>query len=334
MAGEVLARLPDARVLDREPGRVYFHASGPVRSLLELRSVNHVNLVTAIYEAVPPGREGLDVLERIAAGLDLSAAVAASRQIEPWGGPAPRFRVTAHRTGAQEYRSPEIAAAVGAGIVERYGWQVNLTDHDLEVVAYLSADRLVLGARLTRDGSLHRRNRVATGVTTLKASVAYSLVWLARPEGATTLVDPLCGTGAIPVEAALGWPHLRCLGGDISSGDLEIARRNAAHAQAPVGLTRWDARRLPLEDASVDRVVTDMPFGRRVGSHASNRHLYPGALREIRRVLAPGGRAVVLTTEKRLFTRLVDRLPGLRLIERWPIVLSNLRPSVYVLERR
>jgi SAM-dependent methyltransferase len=81
-----------------------------------------------------------------------------------------------------------------------------------------------------------------------------------------------CGTGVHAASLrALGWTPL---GVDVSAGMLRHARGRLACARA-------DAERLPMRDGAVDAVVavmvhTDMPG-------------YPAVLREVARVLRPGG---------------------------------------------
>ena len=62
----------------------------------------------------------------------------------------------------------------------------------------------------------------------------------------------------------------------------------------------WDVVKAGcLRDNSVDVVVSDLPFGRRSGSKADNRKLYPDTLISLARLVRPHtGRAVLLTQDK------------------------------------
>ena len=64
-----------------------------------------------------------------------------------------------------------------------------------------------------------------------------------------------------------------------------------------VGVARWDARRLPIETASIDRVLANPPFGKQMSSPAEVPRLYREIVAECDRVLKPDGRAVLLVGE-------------------------------------
>ena len=91
-------------------------------------------------------------------------------------------------------------------------------------------------------------------------------------EGEGVCAEIGCGTGVHAAAVrALGWTPL---GVDVSSGMLR-------HARARLACARADAERLPLRDGAVGAAVammvhTDMPG-------------YPAVLREVARVLKPGG---------------------------------------------
>jgi len=74
------------------------------------------------------------------------------------------------------------------------------------------------------------------------------------------------------------------LGSDRDAAALAAARENVGARYKPVQLENWDAGALPLGDASVDKLVTNLPWGLRYGSHGENRKLYPLWFREFARV--------------------------------------------------
>ena len=64
------------------------------------------------------------------------------------------------------------------------------------------------------------------------------------------------------------------------------------------GAINWDDSNFFL-DNSVDVLISDLPFGKRSGSKADNRVLYPQILLSMARVVKPKtGRAVLLTQDK------------------------------------
>jgi ubiquinone/menaquinone biosynthesis C-methylase UbiE len=113
----------------------------------------------------------------------------------------------------------------------------------------------------------------------------------AMASGATRVLDIGCGTGALAGEVAVRWPHARVTGLDISAGMLAIAARTVAGlpdgAAGRVALVQAPADSLPFADGSFDVAVTAFVL-QLVPSRAR-------ALREARRVLAPGGTVATVT---------------------------------------
>lgn len=48
--------------------------------------------------------------------------------------------------------------------------------------------------------SLHNRNLSHFGITTLRSTISYNLLQVAKPEMGDLILDPLCGSGSIPIE--------------------------------------------------------------------------------------------------------------------------------------
>ncbi len=108
---------------------------------------------------------------------------------------------------------------------------------------------------------------------------------------AERVLDIGCGPGYLAAEmaAAVGAGGL-VHGIDASPGMLEVARRRSrAAGSAPVELAQGDATSLPFPDAVFDAAVSTQVY-----EYVAD---MPGALAEARRVLAPGGRLLVLDTD-------------------------------------
>ncbi|WAI00968.1 methyltransferase domain-containing protein [Methanogenium organophilum] len=119
---------------------------------------------------------------------------------------------------------------------------------------------------------------------------ARTLVNLARTKTDEIICDPFCGTGGVLLEAKLC--GMKIIGSDMDQMMIDGCRKNLPDAD----LFRADATKLPLVDDSVDAVVTDLPYGHSVCIMAeSMNQLYSDSLQEIRRILKPGGRCVIVT---------------------------------------
>ncbi|WP_344241589.1 TRM11 family SAM-dependent methyltransferase [Kribbella hippodromi] len=159
--------------------------------------------------------------------------------------------------------------------------------------------------------------------------VAEVLTRLAKVRPGQCVVDPFCGTGTILLSVRRRVPTARLLGIDRDPHALELAARNLSHP----ALVRGLAEALPVSDGSVDRVVANLPFGKQVGSHRGNRELYPAVVRELDRVLAGEGRAVLLTEDKRLLRAAVERERGLKVVRERLLRYNGATPTAYVLTR-
>ena len=107
---------------------------------------------------------------------------------------------------------------------------------------------------------------------------------LAATGGARRVLDAGCGSGRLTV--ALARTGAEVTGVDTNASQLEVARRRAGAAGVELTLLEADFDALPFADASFDAVVS------RLAVMASDD---PAAtLRELARVLEPGGRLVTV----------------------------------------
>lgn len=93
-----------------------------------------------------------------------------------------------------------------------------------------------------------------------------------------------CGTGSLLVLLKRAQPAADVVGMDPDPAALAIARRKARRAGVALRLDRGFADALPYPDGSFDRVLSSFMF------HHLPHGVKQAALREVRRVLTPGGR--------------------------------------------
>jgi putative N6-adenine-specific DNA methylase len=181
-------------------------------------------------------------------------------------------------------------------------------------------------ATLTIDTSgagLHKRGyRKLVGAAPLKETLAAALVQLSYWNESRQLVDPCCGTGTIPIEAALigrntapglsrsfaaeAWPQIpstvwndarseardsrrrpldfRIIGTDVDHRPLTLARNNATAAGVDDSI---HFQQQPLAEFTTSRkygcVISNPPYGERLGTQSNVRQLY----RDMGRLFAP-----------------------------------------------
>ena len=325
ISAEEMASLPGVAVTGGGYRRVLAGVRGDLAPLLGLRTVDDVYLHVAERGGIVRQRTALETLREWGASLSLEAPLECLRTLRclPTD---PRFAITASFVGKRNYSGDEIKVAMAEGVVATTGWRYCSLDREADVSLrlFIEHEQALLGLRMGAS-PLHRRDyKVAQRPGSLKPSVAAAMLWSVREIEGLGL-DPCCGVGTIPIEGVL--MGRRMLAGDIDRQALGAARTNGDQV-AQVGWLRWDAARLPVESASVGVVVSNLPWGRQVQVDSGLERLYGAIGREIARVLAPGGRAVLLTT-------FPEWLPadGMAMLSQREISLYGQRPSIVVLRR-
>lgn len=116
-----------------------------------------------------------------------------------------------------------------------------------------------------------------------------ALKWIVTPQKAQKILDIACGTGDFSIAMAeKSHGHTRITGLDLSEGMLKVMASKVARAcmSRKVHQELGNSERMRFEDGSFD--VATIAFGIR---NFQNRE---AALKEILRVLKPGGRLVIL----------------------------------------
>ncbi len=184
--------------------------------------------------------------------------------------------------------STERAERALGGVLVDAGYTVDLDDPDRELRALFAGDRCLLGW-LTVESVRDFGTRAPTdrpffqpGSMAPLDARAYANLAGAGPD--RTILDPMCGTGGLLVEAGLAGS--RVLGVDAQWKMVRGSRENlTTYLNGGFRVVRGDGTRLPLPANAVDGVVFDAPYGRqsKVANHTLD-DLVGGALREAARV--------------------------------------------------
>jgi len=197
--------------------------------------------------------------------------------------------------GAQE-RNPASQGAFERLIGTMIPGVVSLDHPEIEYRAILSEDRCYFGRVISHvNRSLYdernpgKREFFHPGV--MMPRMARTLVNLSCAQAGDTMLDPFCGTGGILIESEL--LGIESFGSDFDPMMVKGCLMNLPGANVMLA----DATRLPFGNNSLDSVVTDFPYGQSVCIMKADTmdNLYDESLAEIRRVLKPSKRAVVVT---------------------------------------
>jgi putative N6-adenine-specific DNA methylase len=185
---------------------------------------------------------------------------------------------------------------------------------------------------------LHRRGyRLETAKAPLRETLAAAMLLGCEWNGRTPLVDPFCGSGTIPIEAALlacriapglrrsfafeSWPDFDAalwrriradaesrivtgvppiIGSDRDAGAIEASAANAERAGVAAQV-EFQNRPLSAIDPAPGEglLLTNPPYGARIGEEKALRNLY-AQLGNVARTRLPGWRVALLGANPRL----------------------------------
>ncbi|MGP8259642.1 MAG: class I SAM-dependent methyltransferase [Acidobacteriaceae bacterium] len=152
--------------------------------------------------------------------------------------------------------------------------------------------------------------------------LASRLVALLPAGGDVLEVAP--GPGFLAVELARN-PGLRVTALEISETFVEIARRNAAEAGVAPQIVQGNASQMPFAGDSFDLLVCRAAF--------KNFAQPAQALAEMRRVLRPGGRALIADLRKDVSMAVINRYFDRIALSRWDRWITRLTFRLMLLRR-
>ncbi len=322
-------------------GIVVFDYAGPAQELLRLRTTEDVFSQIAYSDDLTRLRRDLRGLgELVEKSEGVGRAVNDYLRIRRFSAP-PTFRVISRQYGKFEYTRKNLTETIWRALKARYPrWTPVADDAQVEFWANELGSQFLLGARLSDRTMRHRFERKIELPAALRPSVAAAMVLLTEPAPGDVFLDPMAGSGTILYERMQAGPYRRILGGDIEPERVDAARKNVRGSRKKPGaetpsapdIRQWDARQLPLPDASVDKVACNLPFGKQLRAAEQPAKLYPPVLAELERVVRPGGRIVLLSSEFDLVKETVRQRPRLRITTGYSVAVLGTWGRIYIID--
>lgn len=253
------------------------------------------------------------------------------------------FRVTGIRRGEHSFTSMELQRVAGAGIRARHAAPVSMKAFDVEIRAEVRDSSCTISVQLTRRALSLRSHWPHRPRTALKANVAHAMLRLTldgQPPP-RTLLDPFCGSGTLLITAAQHHPSTSLIGVDKYHRAVEGARANLTALALADRATIHEAdgrqlrKLLADREGGIDAIITNPPFGVRIGSTLDFEILFDALLTDAAFLLRDGGRIAVLVWQRRAFNRALRRRGGdLESVHVRIIETGNLFPGLFILQRK
>jgi len=295
---------------------------------------------------------GLDEIYRVVKKLDFSF-------IEPeWS-----FAVRSTRAGNHDFTSIDIGRVAGKAVIDSYmesrgvRLRVNLDEPDVIVRCDLIGNDFMVGIDMTGDEGLHRRRyRVYQHPAPLNPVIAASLVYLSEWYHKNTLLDPFCGSGTILFEAGMmarnipicrfrkdfaftrffskvpetreNRVNLKLYGVERFRKHVEGARIIAKHVHIYPKFLEGYAERINEYFDEIDFIITNPPYGFRIGKKKVIEDLYSSFLKSTSEILKK--KLVLITAERNVFEKYAREY--FEDFQRYDVRYGGLITGVYVIE--
>ena len=320
VAGEEITRELGAQVKKAGLGIVVFRAPEITRSLLELRTTEDVFLLAWGTDQLSYRAEDLERIRRwTEKNPDWARLLQIHHALRPKPKGKPTYHLVSQMEGVHGYRRVDALKALARGLTGKFpaSWKPADENAAIEVWMTINGATAVCGLRLSDRTMRHRTYKVEHFRASLRPTMAAALAWLGDLKPGQVVVDPMCGAGTILAEALMatrakqlpdgtGW-NLTLIGGDLDPAHVRAAAANLRRL-GPVQLSAWDARQMPLEGGSVDRILSNPPFGKQLSTPAQIGPLYRDMIKEYDRVLRKGGKAVLLVADAGALKDAVQRV--------------------------
>ena len=187
------------------------------------------------------------------------------------------------------------------------------------------SDSATLTLRLSDETFKYRGRHPPLRVAALRPTIAAAMIELAEFDDTHSVLDPMCGTGTLLLEAYRRYPNGTFFGSDKSQEAIEMATRRL-HGKAII--RRSELADLDYERGTFDRIVSNFPWGKQLDVATA---IYTKNVARLFDWIGDDGTIVLLTPRRDL---LEPTLRNLR--AKWKttsVLVQGTWASIYVIEK-
>jgi 23S rRNA G2445 N2-methylase RlmL len=320
IAAEEIAQSLGGAIKRSGGGIIVFRMSDLDRSILQLRTTEDIFLYGWGTDELSYRAKDLDSIERWTdRGVRWDLLLKLHHAVTPKPTGKPTYHFVTQMTGVHGYRRVDAKKALTRGLAGKLpsSWKYAEENAAIEIWLTIKGAMAICGMRLSDRTMRHRTYKYEHLPASIRPTIAAAMVRLADLKPNQVVLDPMCGAGTLLAEAFLStkgkktsagasW-QTRFLGGDIEASHVRAALANLRQFHV-TDVRPWDARSLPLEDASIDRILCNPPFGNQLSTPAEIVPLYRESTREMDRVLRPGGKVVLIVADAQAMRSAIERV--------------------------
>ncbi len=204
-----------------------------------------------------------------------------------------------------------------------YGFEIIINEFKGEFVTFikLSANK---DTRFT-----YRKNMLPASINPVTANIIaeYAKNYVNK---SSTVCDAFCGTGTMLIELNNLVSVKKLIGVDIFVQAITYAKENCKLASCDVTFIAADITKVDnLSD--VNLILSNMPFGNRVGNHEINEELYFDFFKKAQSFMNKGGHLCLYTTEIDLLRQCISRNSCFSLIKQIKLESGGMTPSLFII---
>jgi len=174
----------------------------------------------------------------------------------------------------------------------------------------------------------------------LHPEIAFLMNWFSEAGKNDIMLDPFCGRGSIPLTRALHFSARQIYAFDADAAVIGAVKKKIAGKKSLSDMKNITVKRIDIKDLerelapeSVDKIVTDPPWGLYENLQTGTEEFYRMALAKMEKLLKDSGIMVLLLGRNIAIETEVESIPNLVILQNYNVLVSGKKASLVKLKK-